>query len=236
LTRPMCRIHAAAFLPGIDRIEVVEGSPPTLPSAPAAPVAHPEPPPVESVPMAKVLRDAGYPFAAPPPVPEALTEALASKHAPAVKATNPKDFAAGTRLPMHLVPKSMVAYASLAFLEGALKYGAYNWREAGVMVSVYESAIARHAAKFEAGEWADPKTGVPHLASIIASCAILLDASMLGKVIDDRPPRQPLTDAFEDLEPIVKQLKGLFGSTPALPFTHKAHPLTEGSLEDDTDR
>lgn len=104
------------------------------------------------------------------------------------KDTNPKDAIGSTKLDMGLVPDTAVASMALAFTEGALKYGRYNWRVAGVRSSIYHAAARRHMAKWWNGENCDPTTGVPHLASIMACCAILLDAASMGKLADDRPP------------------------------------------------
>ncbi len=56
-----------------------------------------------------------------------------------VKDTNPKDAAATGRVPMHMVPDTLVLYAAIAFAEGDSKYIAYNFRVAGVRASVYIS-------------------------------------------------------------------------------------------------
>ena len=98
----------------------------------------------------------------------------------------------------------------LAFTEGALKYGRYNWRIAGVRSSIYHGAARRHLAKYWNGESVDPQTGVPHLASVMACCAILLDAGECGKVTDDRPPAAPLASQIDKLEAQVKALVGQF--------------------------
>ncbi|TDT94561.1 hypothetical protein DFO45_2311 [Azorhizobium sp. AG788] len=126
------------------------------------------------------------------------------------KPTNPKDAIAGRKLPLHLVPDSVLAFASLAFAEGMLKYGANNWAAAGVRASVYLGAMKRHQAKFSGGEWADEKTGVPHLASIIACAGILLDARFRGIMIDDRPPLSPMADLIDELEGTFTHLRDLF--------------------------
>lgn len=123
------------------------------------------------------------------------------------KDTNPKDAIAGDKLPMDLVPETLVIYTTLAMLEGALKYGKYNWRAAGVRSSVYVGAIKRHLAKFNDGEWCDPKSGVPHLASIAASCAIILDAAYIGKLYDDRPPSIQTSKLVDALSQRVVALK-----------------------------
>lgn len=69
---------------------------------------------------------------------------------------------------------------------GAAKYGAFNYRDTAIQSSIYQDAMERHAALWFDGEDNDPETGVSHLASIMASCAILLDAQAGGKLDDDR--------------------------------------------------
>ncbi len=126
------------------------------------------------------------------------------------KPTNPKDALAVSKLPMHLVPDTVKVFAALAFAEGAAKYGSYNWRVAGVRASVYRSALERHLAKWWNGEWADEKTGVPHLASIIACAGIILDAKVAGKLTDDRPPSAPLGPLIDGMEADVRRVVELF--------------------------
>lgn len=125
------------------------------------------------------------------------------------KDTNPKDAAATTRLDLSLFPDSAVAYGALAFVEGDQKYGGYNWREAGVQVSVYVAALRRHVAKFYNGEWADPKTKVPHLASALACIAVLIDSFEQGNVNDDRPPEQS-AGLYARFEENVAHLQSIF--------------------------
>lgn len=125
------------------------------------------------------------------------------------KATNPKDTAATTRLDLTLVPDSAVAYCALAMTEGDLKYGGYNWREAGVQTSVYVAALRRHIAKYFNGEWADPKTKVPHLANALACLAVLVDAHEHGNLNDDRPPAQA-SGLYDRAEEIVAHLQTIF--------------------------
>lgn len=135
------------------------------------------------------------------------------------KPTNPKDIVASDRLPLHLVPSTINAYASLAFLEGALKYGAYNWRMAGIRMSVYIAALERHLDKFKNGEWADPKTRVPHLSSVIACAGIILDAMLADKATDDRAPVVPLGELHDQLQETTRHLKGLFGDRSPYHYT-----------------
>jgi hypothetical protein len=127
------------------------------------------------------------------------------------KDTNPKDAIASNKLPSGLVPDTVKVYASLAWLEGALKYGRYNWRVAGVRASIYHDALERHLMSWWNGEWADPRTQVPHLASVIACAGIILDAKLLGKLTDDRPPANlELVELIRSLEPDVLKLKEMF--------------------------
>ncbi|CAN7314047.1 DUF5664 domain-containing protein [Bosea sp. LjRoot9] len=148
-----------------------------------------------------------------------MSELVAGQGDPATKPTNPKDALAVAKLPLHLVPDTIEAYAALAFAEGASKYGAYNWRVAGVLASVYHSALKRHLAKWHNGEEADPKTGVPHLASIIACAGILLDARLCGKLTDDRPPAAPISDLIDGMEADVARVFAMFADRMPKHFT-----------------
>jgi hypothetical protein len=126
-----------------------------------------------------------------------------------LKASNPKDAAATTRLDLSLFPTSAIAYGALAFVEGDLKYGGYNWRKAGVKASVYKAAQGRHGDKWWNGEDSDLKTMVPHLANQLACIAILIDAIESGELIDDRPPKQQVT-LYDRFEKVVGHLQKLF--------------------------
>lgn len=103
------------------------------------------------------------------------------------------------------------AEESLAFLEGALKYGAYNYRVVGVKSGIYLDAARRHLAKYINGEDRDPKTGVHHLGSVRACTGIILESDAMGILVDTRPPRNPHFSAQLDaLEARVKHLKEVF--------------------------
>jgi len=127
-----------------------------------------------------------------------------------MKPTNPKDAIGSTKVPYDLVPESAIAELATGFLEGALKYGRYNWRAKGVRASIYYSAMRRHMAKWYNGEDADEKTRVKHLASVMACCAIILDADLCGKLNDDRPPKAPVSKRIDELFEVIAHLKGLF--------------------------
>jgi len=120
-----------------------------------------------------------------------------------LKDTNPKDAAASSRVPMHLVPDSLMLFAAMGFAEGDSKYIGYNFRVAGVRASVYVSALRRHLMRYFNGEWADKKTGVPHLASVASCVAILIDGHVVGNIVDDRPPAVDLGDEVEEAERVI---------------------------------
>jgi hypothetical protein len=69
---------------------------------------------------------------------------------------------------------------------GADKYGERNWRIDSILTSTYEGAIMRHFLAWANGEDEDPESGLSHLYHIRACCAVMLDAEMYGKLVDDR--------------------------------------------------
>lgn len=107
------------------------------------------------------------------------------------KDTNPKDAVGTKKAPVSTVSMPFILSIGLAMLEGALKYGRHNYRESGVRLSVYIDAIFRHLAALYEGEWNDPDTKgakIPHIIKIAACCAVVFDAYLFGKLVDDRPP------------------------------------------------
>jgi hypothetical protein len=120
---------------------------------------------------------------------------------------NPKDGIGATKLPLHLVPATAIALASLAHLDGATKYGAWNWRVAGVRASIYLDAVQRHLARWTHGETHDPDSGVHHLGHALACLNILIDADAAGMLTDDRPPAVNLAGMFAALTPEVERIK-----------------------------
>jgi len=110
---------------------------------------------------------------------------------------NPKSVAGSAKVPLDLVPPSAVHYLALAFKDGAIKYGPYNWREKGVAASVYYAAMKRHQDAWWDGEDLSRDAKVHHLAHVMACCAIMLDALSVGKLIDNRPPKGASADLQE---------------------------------------
>lgn len=148
-----------------------------------------------------------------------------TKDVVAQKPSNPKEAIGDTKLNLSLVPDTAHMYLASAFTEGALKYGSYNWRAAGVRASTYVAACRRHLGKWWNGEEFDPKTKVHHLANAMACLAIILDAKLVSKLNDDRPPVADISGLIASLEGTVAHLKEMSdGLTPHHYTANDAEP------------
>lgn len=109
---------------------------------------------------------------------------------PQVKESNPKDAMGMKKPPFSTVPMNVVAEVGVAMYEGAVKYGRHNYRDMGVLASVYFDGAMRHLASWWEGENMDPDSdnSLSHVTKAIASLVILRDAMMYGSLQDDRPP------------------------------------------------
>jgi len=105
----------------------------------------------------------------------------------AIKETNPKDSLGIKKVPLSGMPAPVLLECGLVKLHGDLKYGRYNWREAGVRASVYYDAAIRHLMAWYEGEDIDPDSGVHHLAHAMTGLSVLRDSQMRGNWTDDRP-------------------------------------------------
>ena len=105
------------------------------------------------------------------------------------KDNNPKSGAGALKVPLHLVPPSASHYLAEALADGAVKYGPYNWRESGISAMVYVGAAKRHLDAWLDGQDSAEDSEVHHLAHAMACLAIILDATSVGTVVDDRPPK-----------------------------------------------
>ena len=106
------------------------------------------------------------------------------------------------KAPFFGIPWSAVAWLGNVMGGGGYKYGLYNYRNTRIAASTYHDAIMRHFMLWADGEDADPVytvnewgnidysippgSGAPHLAHIMACCALLLDAQEEGMLDDDR--------------------------------------------------
>jgi hypothetical protein len=135
------------------------------------------------------------------------------------KDTNPKDVAATTRIPLFLCSAIASAKWALAQFAGMIKYGAWNWRRAGVRSSVYLSAARRHIDAYTSGEEVDPVDGTDHRANVMACMAILMDAEACGKLIDDRPPSVSVRPTYAEGEALMAKLLKQYADKSPRHFT-----------------
>lgn len=104
------------------------------------------------------------------------------------KGSNPKDLLGAKKVSISKFPAVALIHGSHAMMNGAAKYGPYNWRGNKVIASIYVDAIFRHVMSwFDEREECAEDSGVHHLGHAIASAAILLDAQETGNLVDDRP-------------------------------------------------
>lgn len=102
---------------------------------------------------------------------------------------NPKQAPGRGKFSMSVVPPRVLAELAVAMMEGAIKYGPYNWRGTDIYYSDYYNAAKRHLMQWHEGEDNDPDSGhgLSHVTKAIASLVVLRDAMMVGTAIDDRP-------------------------------------------------
>lgn len=100
---------------------------------------------------------------------------------------NPKQRYGDLKVPVALVPPSAIIAMGTAFKEGARKYGAYNWRDKAVESMTYINAAQRHILAYLDGEEIDPESGNTHMAHALACLAIIVDATAIGALVDNRP-------------------------------------------------
>lgn len=107
---------------------------------------------------------------------------------------NPKDLIGNTKVSISKFPVIAATYGAMAMMDGAEKYGAYNWRDKDVIASIYIDAALRHLYCWFEGQERATDSKVHHLGHAIACCAILLDAQGTGHLVDDRPLSRETTN------------------------------------------
>lgn len=108
-----------------------------------------------------------------------------------VKDSNPKDGCGAKKPPLSYIPRTVLYEVGNALFEGSRKYGAYNWRIAGVRASIYQDACGRHLDAWHEGQDLDPDSGIHHVSKAIAGLIVIRDAMICDKFVDDRPPSAP---------------------------------------------
>lgn len=113
---------------------------------------------------------------------------------------NPKQAYGDKKINLALVPPASIAYEALAFMEGARKYGPFNWRDKAVEAMTYIAASMRHIGQWQDGEEIDEPSGKPHLGMAKACLGILIDAMTTGNLIDNRPKPGAMTTVLTQHE------------------------------------
>lgn len=112
---------------------------------------------------------------------------------------NPKHAYGAAKASTGAIPGTALFYLGAVMKSGEDKYGLYNYREAGVSSRIYLDAINRHLWSWWDGEAVDKDSGLPHLAHVMACCAILLDCKEQSTLTDDRGRPGKLTDLIRVL-------------------------------------
>lgn len=100
--------------------------------------------------------------------------------------TNPKTRFGIAKPSMFVVSPIAMLHMSQAMMDGARKYGPYNWRENSVSAKVYYDAAMRHLMCWMDGQENASDSNVHHLGHAMACLNILLDAQATGCLVDDR--------------------------------------------------
>jgi hypothetical protein len=147
--------------------------------------------------------------------------------------TNPKDLLGVRKVSLTKLPPTALAHAGFAMMNGAEKYGPYNWRDKPVIASIYVDAAERHLNAWFDGEEDAADSGARHLGHAMACLAILLDAQESGNLVDDRPAagRGTFCRVLEQLNAKIAAKNATVGDVLA----HVA-PVPEVAIEAEVDR
>jgi hypothetical protein len=117
-----------------------------------------------------------------------------------LRGINPKDALGAAKVDPSVVPPSAELHLATAMMDGAVKYGPFNWRDNPVQARVYYAAARRHLSQWLDGEHFDPVSNVHHLGHAMACCAIILDAYENGNLDDNRPRSGPAGEMIRSFD------------------------------------
>lgn len=118
---------------------------------------------------------------------------------------NPKTAIGILKPSLSKAPSAAMLFMALAFMDGAEKYGPYNWRSNKVTASIYIDACKRHLDAWFDGEENADDSGFPHLGHALACIGILVDAQVNGCLHDDRPPAGSYSKLLKQWTAFLKQ-------------------------------
>ena len=144
--------------------------------------------------------------------------------------SNPKDVFGARKVSLSKLPAVAVAHGAHAMMDGAQRYGAYNWRDKAVIASIYADAAKRHIDAWFEGQRAAKDSEVHHLGHGIACLAILLDAEATGNMIDDRPEGDGVADrVFDEIAAIIERRRVAVGKRQSAAARAKAKARARGA-------
>lgn len=118
---------------------------------------------------------------------------------------NPKAAAGRAKVNMGAVPPISMLYLAAAHDLGATKYGIANWRDKPIRARDYVAPLMRHLTQWASGEDLDEgESELPHLAMLMATASVLLDAWTHGALIDDRIATPEFTDTMRKIAELKK--------------------------------
>jgi hypothetical protein len=121
------------------------------------------------------------------------------------ESNNPKDRIGQAKVSLTKIPGVALLHEAKAMMNGASRYGAFNWRDHSVLASIYVDAALRHLYSWFEGEEEAQDSGVHHLGHLRACTAILLDAQATGNLVDDRPKKGTFISVLSQLNEQVKK-------------------------------
>lgn len=89
------------------------------------------------------------------------------------------------KIPIDMVPTSLIYAVARVFEEGAKKYEKDNWRRGMSHSKVYGCAM-RHMLKWFEGQDKDKETGLSHLWHVATNIAMLIEYEKTCPELDDR--------------------------------------------------
>lgn len=139
---------------------------------------------------------------------------------------NPKTVFGLTKPSLSKCPPSAILYMALGFMDGARKYGPFNWRGNKVSASIYIDACKRHLDSWFDGEECASDSGFPHLAHALACIAIIVDAKECGVLNDDRPLPGGMSRLIEEWTAFMKARAAAAAVVPPVKSKAKPKPAT----------
>ena len=124
---------------------------------------------------------------APLPNTEKAAKVIGLRNASSEVGVNPKDRIGASKVDLTLIPPQALIACALGLMDGATKYGPYNWRVEPIQTRTYLAAAMRHILSYLDGEQTATDSDIHHLGHVMSCCAIVIDAEVHGKLTDDRP-------------------------------------------------